>query len=110
MRYAEGRPAGRLCCWAIVIAAVTCSVGLGTAWASPVPQSGPATTTVTEVRTNDFGWGQANDRNLLGRFTTQTFTLPRVARTQNYFLRLHNSASPPQYSGFSAALHVDSPL
>jgi len=74
--------------------------------AGMVPPSGCG----IEVRTNDFGWGQANDRNLLGRFTTQTFTLPRVARTQNYFLRLYNSASPPQYSGFSAALHVDSPL
>jgi hypothetical protein len=70
----------------------------------------PASGFGIEVRENDFGWGQANDRNLLGRFTTQTFTLSRLARTQNYFLRLYDSSSPPRYSRYSAALHVDYPL
>jgi hypothetical protein len=63
-----------------------------------------------EVRVHDFGWGPSNDRNLLGRFATQTFILPRLARTQNYFLRLYDSSSPPKYSRYSAALHVDYPL
>jgi hypothetical protein len=64
----------------------------------------------SEVRENDYGWGQANDRNLLGRFNTQTFSLARLAETQNYFLRLYDSSSPPKYSRYSAALHVDYPL
>jgi hypothetical protein len=63
-----------------------------------------------EVRVRDFGWGTSNDRNLLGRFSTQTFSLPRWARTQNYFLRLYDPSSPPRYSRFAAALHVDYPL
>jgi len=63
-----------------------------------------------EVRENDYGWGQANDRNLLGRFSTQTFSLARLAVTQDYFLRLYDSSSPPKYSRYSAALHVDYPL
>ncbi len=63
-----------------------------------------------EVRENDYGWGEANDRNLLGRFSTQTFTLARLAATQNYFLRLYDNSSPPKYSRYSAALHVDYPL
>jgi hypothetical protein len=63
-----------------------------------------------EVRAHDYGWGQANDRNLLGRFTGQTFTLPRLARTQNYFLRMYDNSSPPRYSRYAAALHVDYPL
>lgn len=63
-----------------------------------------------EVRENDYGWGQANDRNLLGRFSTETFTLARVAQTQNYYLRLYDNSSPPKYSRHSAALHVDYPL
>jgi hypothetical protein len=63
-----------------------------------------------EVRGNDFGWGQANDRNLLGRFSTQQFSLARLARTQDYFLRLFDNSSPPKYSRYSAALHVDYPL
>jgi hypothetical protein len=63
-----------------------------------------------EVRQNDYGWGQANDRNLLGRFSTQAFSLPRLARTQDYFLRLYDASSPPRYSRYAAALHVDYPL
>ena len=63
-----------------------------------------------EVRAHDFGWGTSNDRNLLGRFTTQTFSLARLARTQNYFLRLYDGSSPPRYSRYAAALHVDYPL
>jgi hypothetical protein len=70
----------------------------------------PAGGTGIEVRENDYGWGQANDRNLIGRFSTQTFSLPRLAATQKYFLRLYDSSSPPRYSRYSAALHVDYPL
>jgi hypothetical protein len=70
----------------------------------------PATGTGIEVREHDYGWGQSNDRNLLGRFSTQAFSLPRLARTQNYFLRLYDNSSPPRYSRYSAALHVDYPL
>jgi hypothetical protein len=63
-----------------------------------------------EIRIHDYGWGPANDRNLLGRFSTQTFTLARLARTQNYFLRLYDNSSPAKYSRYAAALHVDYPL
>lgn len=70
----------------------------------------PASGCGIEVRENDYGWGQANDRNLLGRFSTQAFSLPRLARTQNYFLRLYDISSPPRYSRYSAALHIDLPL
>jgi len=63
-----------------------------------------------EVRENDYGWGQANSRNLLGRFNTETFSLARLAQTQTYFLRMYDSSSPPKYSRYSAALHIDQPL
>jgi hypothetical protein len=63
-----------------------------------------------EVRENDYGWGQANDRNLLGRFNTETFALSRLAAVQDYYLRLYDNSSPPRYSRYSAALHVDQPL
>jgi hypothetical protein len=70
----------------------------------------PASGYGIEVRENDYGWGQANDRNLLGRFSTETFSLARLAETQDYFLRLYDNSSPPKYSRYSAALHVDYPL
>jgi hypothetical protein len=62
-----------------------------------------------EIRMHDFGWSAANDRNLLGRFGGRTFSLPRLGRTQTYFLRLYDSSSPPHYSRYAAALHVDYP-
>lgn len=63
-----------------------------------------------EVRRSDFGWGQDNDRNLVGRFATQTFTAVRLSRVQGYFLRQYDSSNPPKYSRYSAALHIDYPL
>ena len=69
----------------------------------------PAVGNGIEVRAHDFGWGASNDRNLLGRFITEVFTLPRLARTQNYFMRMYDGSSPPRYSRYSAALHVDYP-
>lgn len=62
-----------------------------------------------EVRAHDFGWGPSDDRNLIGRFSARSFTLARLARTQNYFLRLYDTSSPPRYSRYAAALHVDCP-
>jgi len=63
-----------------------------------------------EVRWSDEGWGPDNSRNLAGRFNSQMFTLPRLSRVQNYFLRLYDASVPPKYSRYSAALHLDYPL
>ena len=62
-----------------------------------------------EVRWSDTGWGPNNDQNLAGRFTSQTFTLPRLGKTQDYYLRQFDGSTPPKYSRYSAALHVDYP-
>ena len=87
--------------WPAFVSSTTVQVDAGMA-----PGSGYG----IEVRANDYGWGQANGRNLLGRFSTQTFNLARLAKTQDYFLRLYDGSSPPKYSRYSAALHVDYPL
>lgn len=63
-----------------------------------------------EVRRSDTGWGTTADRNLVGRFTTQVFTVPRLSRVQDYFVRQYDAGAPPRYSRYSAALHVDMPL
>jgi hypothetical protein len=103
------RPMGRLFYWAAIVTIL--AAGFGLPASAAVPQNSPATTTVSEVRAHDFGWGIGNDRTLLGRFSTRAFTLARLAQTQTYFLRLYdNSSSPPRYSRYAAALHVDYPL
>ena len=43
-------------------------------------------------------------------FTGRSFTLPRLARIQDYYLRQYDASSPPKYSRYSTALHVDYPL
>lgn len=63
-----------------------------------------------EVRRSDTGWGAANDRNLVGRFMTRSFTVPRLSRIQDFFLRQYDNASAARYSRYSAALHLDYPL
>jgi hypothetical protein len=63
-----------------------------------------------EVRWSDSGWNQFNDENLAGRFTTQVFTLPRLSRVENYFLRQFDASVPPKYSRHSTALHIDFPF
>jgi hypothetical protein len=63
-----------------------------------------------EVRYSDTGWGTSNAGNLIGRYTTSSFTLSRYARAQDYFLRSYDNSAPPRYSRYSAALHVDYPL
>jgi len=83
------------------VTSTTASIDAGTA-----PPNGGG----VEVRWSDSGWGPFNDENLAGRFTTQAFTLPRLAKVQNYFLRQYDASTPPRYSRHSAALHVDIPL
>lgn len=63
-----------------------------------------------EVRRSDGGWGPGDGGNLAGRFTTQTFTLPRLSRAQSYYLRQFDGSSPAKYSRYSALLYVDYPL
>ncbi len=63
-----------------------------------------------EVRNSDAGWGVANNRNLIGRFTSSVFSLTRYARSQVYFLKRFDNSVPPKYSRHSAALHVDYPF
>jgi hypothetical protein len=75
-----------------------------------VHAQGPALTTISEVRYSDTGWGAGNSRNLIGRFATSSFALPRYARGQSYFLRSYDNSSPAKYSRYSTALFVDYPL
>ena len=63
-----------------------------------------------EVRRTDGGWGPSDSGNLAGRFTTQTFTLPRLSRVQGYYLRQYDGSTPRKYSRYSMLLHVDYPL
>jgi hypothetical protein len=63
-----------------------------------------------EVRRSDGGWGASSDGNLVGRYATQSFTLPRLSRIQEYVVKQYDSSSPAKYSRWAALVHVDYPL
>lgn len=63
-----------------------------------------------EMRRSDGGWNPETDHNLIGRFTTQAFTVPRLARVQTYYLRQFDSSTPRKYSRYSTVLYVDYPF
>ena len=62
-----------------------------------------------EVRSSDGGWGPSSDGNLVGRFTTQSFVLPRLSRIQEYVIRQYDGSTPRKYSRRSALVHIDYP-
>lgn len=61
-----------------------CAIG-----AFSVPQPGPGLGSF-EVRLSDDGWGCDNGGNLVGRFTSQKFSIPRIKRNQVIFVKLQD--------------------
>lgn len=104
--------------------AATPTTAAGTTWIADLPAAEMTELTSTtfavdagcdppagggiEVRRSDAGWGGDRDRNLNGRYSTRTFTLPRLARVQTYYLRQYDSSG--RYSRYTTILHADYPL
>lgn len=85
------------------VTAVTSTTINMDAGAAPVAGGG------IEVRMSDSDWGPAGDRNLVGRFSTQAFTVTRFTRLITYYLRQYDASAPSKYSRYSTALHIDYP-
>jgi hypothetical protein len=62
-----------------------------------------------EARRSDRYWGAEDDRDLIGRFATQAFSVGRLARTADVFLRQYDGSTPRKYSRHSTLLHLDWP-
>lgn len=72
--------------------------------AGVVPVSGGG----IEVRVEgDWGWGTATSQNLVGRFSSQTFSLPNTGVTQTFYLRQYDASTPPRYSPYSMVLNLE---
>ena len=63
-----------------------------------------------EARYSDEGWGQGYSGNLIGRYASESFTMTRFARAQDYYLKSYDGNVPPRYSRYATKLHVDYPL
>lgn len=72
------------------------------AGAEPLPGGG------FEVRRSDSGWGMENDRTLINRFNYRIFSVPRLSRSQTWYVRPYDATG--KYSRVSTVLHVDCSL
>lgn len=63
-----------------------------------------------EVRRRDWAFGPGTDVDLVLRSPVPNFIIPREAVTEQYYVRMYDAATPPNYSPFSAAIFVNLPL
>ena len=63
-----------------------------------------------EIRRRDDTFGPGTDTDLVLRSATTTIAIPRAAAVEQYFVRMYDGASPPNYSLQSAAVFVNVPL
>jgi hypothetical protein len=63
-----------------------------------------------EVRRTDYSFTSGAGPDLVLRSPVPTFTIPRVAAMERYYIRMHDASTPPNYSRFSSAVFVNLPL
>lgn len=64
-----------------------------------------------EVRRVDWNFGANVDvPDLVLRSPVRSFSIPRAAQVERYYVRMYDASSPAMYSRFSTAVFVDVPL
>lgn len=63
-----------------------------------------------EVRLRDFAFGPTGGLDLVLRSPVRSFSVPRAAQTQRFFVRMYDGSTPPVYSRNSSAVFTDLPL
>jgi len=63
-----------------------------------------------EVRRRDWSFGPGSDSDLVLRSPVSNFTIPREAAMEQYYVRMYDGSTPPNYSRFSSAIIVNVPL
>ncbi|QNI31610.1 hypothetical protein H7849_21490 [Alloacidobacterium dinghuense] len=63
-----------------------------------------------EVRRRDWSFGPGTDSDLVLRSPVSSFTIPREAVTEQYYVRMYDGSTPPNYSRFSSAIFVNVPM
>jgi hypothetical protein len=62
-----------------------------------------------EVRRRDGDFGPSVDQDLVLRSPVRSFTIPRSAQSEEYYVRAYDASTPPVYSRFSSVIAVDLP-
>jgi hypothetical protein len=64
-----------------------------------------------EVRRRDWSFGADVDTaDLVLRSPVRSFSIPRAAQVERYYVRMYDASSPALYSRFSSAVFVNVPL
>ncbi len=63
-----------------------------------------------EVRRRDWSYGPGTDSDLVLRSPVSNFIIPREAAMEQYYVRMYDGSTPPNYSRFSSAVFVNVPL
>jgi hypothetical protein len=63
-----------------------------------------------EVRLSDWDFGPGVDQNFVLRSPVRSFSIPRSAQVERYYVRMYDGSSPPLYSRLSSAIFTDLPV
>jgi len=63
-----------------------------------------------EVRRRDWSFTAGTGPDLVLRSPVPNFTIPRQAAMEQYYIRIYDGSTPPNYSRFSSAVFVNLPL
>ncbi len=63
-----------------------------------------------EVRRRDNRFGPAIQQDLVLRSPVRSFSIPRDAQVERYYVRMYDASTPPLYSRFSSALFINLPV
>jgi len=63
-----------------------------------------------EVRRRDWDFGPFVDQDLVLRSPVRSFSIPREAQVERYYVRMYDGSNPPVYSRFSSAVFTNLPV
>ena len=63
-----------------------------------------------EVRRRDGDFGASVDQDLVLRSPVRSFSIPREAQVERYFVRMYDGSTPPVYSRFSSGVFANVPV
>jgi hypothetical protein len=63
-----------------------------------------------EVRRRDWAFGPGTNSDLVLRSPVRSFSIPREAQVERYFVRMYDGSNPPVYSRFSSAVFTNLPV
>lgn len=63
-----------------------------------------------EVRRRDWDFGPFVDQDLVLRSPVRSFSIPREAQVERYYVRMYDGSDPPVYSRFSSAVFTNLPV